>query len=92
MVTKRRVGGYIFRQELNRARRANARAREALRQIVDDRPGPQVLALLLSRAALALGENLDALQEMERIVQGQEKEKAVPDLAGGPGTSIMGGW
>jgi len=56
---------------------------------VDDQPGPQVLALLLSRAALALGENLDALQEMERIVQG---EKTVPDLTGGPGTPIMGGW
>jgi len=89
MVTKRKVGGYIFWQELNRARRANAAAREALRQIVNDRPGPQVLALLLGRAAIALGENLDALQEMERIVRG---EKAVPDLAGGSGTSIMGGW
>jgi len=90
MATKRKVGGYIFRQELNRARRANAAAREALRQIVDDRPGSQVLALLLTRAAIALGENLDALQEVERIAR--EGEKAVPDLAGGSGTPIMGGW
>ena len=67
MAEPRKIGGYIWRQELARAQQSNKLAREALRRIIDERPGPQLLALLLSKAALALGENLEALQELERI-------------------------
>lgn len=68
MAEPRKIGGYIWRQEVARAQMANKRARAALRRIVDERPGPQLTALLLSKAALALAENLDALQELERII------------------------
>ncbi len=46
---------------------ANKAAREALRRIIEEQPGPQTMALLIARAANALGDNLDALREIERI-------------------------
>ena len=51
------------------AREANAKARNALRRIADEQPGPITLAQLLMQAALALSENLSALGEIERIAQ-----------------------
>lgn len=68
-MTPKIVGGYTFRQEVTRAVNANRLARTMLRRIVDDAPGPQTMAVLLAKAANALGENLDALQEIERIAQ-----------------------
>jgi predicted Zn-dependent protease len=52
---------------VQRAINANKAAREALRRIIDDDPGPQMLALLIARAANALGTNLEALQIIGRI-------------------------
>ena len=68
-MTKRKVGGYSFRQELVRATNANRAARSALRRIVDDQPGTQTMAMLIAKAANALAENLDAIGEIERILK-----------------------
>lgn len=66
-MSKRRTGGYVFRQEVVRAVNANRAARDALRRLLDEKPGPQAMAMLIARAAQALGENLDALRELEQI-------------------------
>lgn len=68
-MTKRKPGGYAYRQEINRAMRANAAARRSLSRLIEEQPGPQMTALLVARAANALGENLAALRELERIVE-----------------------
>ncbi len=67
-----KVGGYIYRQELVRAMNANEAARRALRRMVDDQPSPQVLMLLIAKAANALGENLAALRELDVIGRREE--------------------
>lgn len=66
-MTKRKAGGYAWRQELQRAANANKAARQALRRMLEDDPSRQALALLIARAANALAENLEALRELERI-------------------------
>jgi predicted Zn-dependent protease len=72
VTNKRKVGGYAMRQEICRAVNANQAAREALRRLIDDNPGPQTMAILVARAANALGENLAAIREIERIMASSE--------------------
>jgi hypothetical protein len=62
------IGGYIFRQEINRAQRANRAARVAIQQILDNAGNSRALSIALTKATLALAENLEAIQELERIV------------------------
>ena len=66
-MTKKKLGGYAWRQEIVRGKNANRAARNALRRIAEENPGPRTLAMLLLKAANALGENLDSLQELESI-------------------------
>jgi hypothetical protein len=68
-MTAKKIGGYAFRQEIVRAVNANRLARKHLRQVVDDKPGPQTMAVLVAKIANALSENLDAIQEIERIAK-----------------------
>ncbi len=60
-----------MRQEITRAMNANRTAREALRRVIDERPGPQALAMLIAKAASALAESLEALREIERIINNE---------------------
>ena len=55
-MTKKIVGGYAWRQEIIRGRNANRAARHALRRIAEEDPGPRTLAMLLLKAANALGD------------------------------------
>jgi len=68
MTTKRLVGGYTFRAELARARIANKAVRKILQRIIDEKPSPLLMSQFISIAAVALGENLEAITEMERII------------------------
>jgi len=67
VATPRKVGGYVDRQELNRAMRANKAARRVVSRILNERPGPARLSLLLAELAQHLAIELEALMEMERI-------------------------
>lgn len=67
MATDRKTGGYIWRQEIARAIAANNTAREALQRILDDRPGPAATAMYMAQAAIALGDNMDALHALRTI-------------------------
>lgn len=69
---KKKIGGYAWRQEIIRAVNANKAARKALGQIIEEKPGPQTLAMLIAKASAALGENLDAIREIEQIALNAE--------------------
>ena len=69
---RRKPGGYAARRELQRAIRANAKARNALRGIADHVAAsptisPLLISQLLTNAALALAEGSEALRELEQI-------------------------
>jgi len=66
-VTKRKLGGYAFNYEITRARQACRGIRRSLKRIIDEKPGPQASAVLLTRAALSLGDIEEAIAELERI-------------------------
>ena len=69
VATPRKVGGYVFRQELARAINANREARRAIGRLLDGEVTPRLLALYVAKAARALAENLDALREIEEITR-----------------------
>lgn len=73
-MVRRQATGYVMRQEVNRAINANRLARMALQRILDEQPGPAAQAMLIAKTAAALGENLEALREIEQIVQSQKAE------------------
>jgi len=66
-MTERKVGGYIWRQELARAVRANRLARRALKQVLEDEPHGVALMWLLANVAQYLGDERDALAELQQI-------------------------
>ena len=68
-MSKRAVGGYAFNYEVARARNAARKAREALRKLLDDRPGPQTSAMLIASATLALAEAEEALSTIDQIAR-----------------------
>jgi hypothetical protein len=67
MATPRKIGGYTFRAAVASAKQANQQARAAIERVITEDIGTAAKAVLLARAALALGEQLDVLQEIEEI-------------------------
>ncbi len=67
MATAPKPGGYNYRQQIARARSANTRAREYVRRILEEKPGPQLTALYLAGLAVALGDNDNAIVQLEHI-------------------------
>jgi hypothetical protein len=74
-MSKKQPGGYAFRQEVVRAVNANRTARDALRRLLEERPGPQATAMLIAKVAQALSEILDALREIEQIGRNWSSEE-----------------
>lgn len=72
---KPKIGGYHWRQNLQRAVNSNKAARAALRRMIDEEMiSRQVLAILVARAANSLAENLEALRDLEVIVKNERPE------------------
>lgn len=67
MSTTADVGRNTYNQVLTEGRQANLAAREALRRIIDEAPGPQTTAMLIAKAAIHLGKSDEALTELEKI-------------------------
>ena len=72
---RRQLLGYIMRQQVKRAIIANGMARKKLREILQNNAGPQLRALYLAQVGNEFGANLDALREMQLIVNGN-----LPDI------------
>ena len=60
-------GGYLDRQLLARAMRDNTTARKIVGAILQERPGPERLALMLAQLAHHLADQADALKEMDAM-------------------------
>ncbi len=73
-------GGYLDRQLLNQAIRANKEAQRVIGRILQDRPGPERLAILLAQMAHLLGDQGAALREMEAIRLRREREVLAADV------------
>jgi hypothetical protein len=77
MATQRKIGGYVDRQELNRAMQANQNARRVatrMLEMVNERRGMGWLYPLLAQLGQHLSTNLEALVEMERIRQKGDRD------------------
>lgn len=73
MPSKPLVGGYLFKAELARAKNANNAIRKQLQEIIDELgQGERRISYHISLAAMALGNQLDALVSMEQIIAGQD--------------------
>ena len=71
MATPRvKAGGYIYRQRLTDAQRANSTARRYVKLLLDpdDRPGPTLAAYYLAQIASALSDIQEAHAELDRII------------------------
>lgn len=78
MTDKPTIGRNIYNQEIVRGRQAATEARRALRRIIDEQPGPQTIYMLLTSAALSLGEIesvLNRLDEIGRNAKNAEKNE-----------------
>lgn len=67
MADDRIVHGYIDNEDLARARACNRRIRQIFRQIADDRPGAERLAILHLQILSELTAQDDFLERMERL-------------------------
>ena len=72
---KAKPGGYHWKQDIIQAQNANKRIRKIIRRILDDRPGPQEMAALLTRIALATGESDEAIRDLEKIAENGKNER-----------------
>lgn len=70
-MTPRKLTGPAMRGELTRAMNANSHAQANLRRLLNEQPGPQTQAILLAKTASFLGENLEALMELQRVIAKQ---------------------
>ena len=68
-MTKPKVDGYLWRQELAQAIRANRMARKALSRILGENPSQLQMAVLLALVGRYLAENLDALVQLKEIAK-----------------------
>jgi thioredoxin-like negative regulator of GroEL len=71
MSTQKRVGGYVYREQVARGRRALAVTREYVRRLLDERPGAAQTAMYLAQVGLAVGEAEAALTVLDEIGRGQ---------------------
>lgn len=67
MSDKPKIGRNNYNELLRRGRMKTKNARDALRRIVEESPGPQTQALLLTKAALAIGDIEAVLTELDEI-------------------------
>lgn len=67
MSSKPKPGGYFWRQDAARIRQANRKIRQCVRRILEEQPGPQATAVLLTQIALQVGFADEALRDLEDI-------------------------
>ncbi|NOZ27988.1 MAG: hypothetical protein GXP39_08050 [Chloroflexi bacterium] len=67
-------GGYVDNQHLARAMAANHKMRRIVGLILSERPGVERMAILLAQMAYELGEQANALQEMDKIRKSRKEE------------------
>jgi hypothetical protein len=74
-MSKARIGGYGYNQELTRIRNAANAIQDALRTIFEGNPGPQTIIALAGRIAFQITIILDATAKLKDIGQEAKKER-----------------
>ena len=67
MTSKPEIGKNIYNEQLVRGRHATQDARDALRRLIEDQPGPQTTALLIAKVALSISQIEAVLHELDKI-------------------------
>lgn len=67
MTTPPQIGRNVYKEVLRRGRKSTKTVREALRKIVEDAPGPQTTAMLVTQIALAVGTIEAVFGELDEI-------------------------
>jgi hypothetical protein len=67
MTDKPGLGKNVYKQALVRGRHAADDARKALRQLIDDQPGPNTTSLLIAKVALSISQIEAVLNELDEI-------------------------
>jgi hypothetical protein len=65
--TAKRIGGYVYRQELARVRSATGTARDYVKRILEEKPGPALTALYLAHVGIELGVITEAAATLDEI-------------------------
>jgi hypothetical protein len=60
MSDKPQIGRNVYNDALRRGRKNTKVARDALRRLVEDSPGPQTIAMLVTQIAVSVG-NIEAV-------------------------------
>lgn len=67
MSTAKRIGGYVYRQEVARVRSATTTARGYVERILAEKPGPALTALYLAHVGISLGVITEAAAALDEI-------------------------
>lgn len=67
MPTPAQIGKNQYREAIRKGRENNQKIREALRRLFEDNPGPQTQAMLITRIAVATGNNEALFAELDEI-------------------------
>ena len=70
MSTAKRIGGYVYRQEVARVRSATGKARDYVERILEEKPGPALTALYLAHVGIELGVITEAAGVLDEIGRG----------------------
>jgi predicted Zn-dependent protease len=67
VTTSPQPGKNIWKAAITNGRNASKAAREALRRLIEEAPGPQTQAMLIAKAALHLGTVDESFNELNEI-------------------------
>jgi hypothetical protein len=67
MTDKPAIGKNLYNEALVRGRHSASAAREALRRLIDEQPGPQTTSLLIAKVALSIAQLEAVLNELDEI-------------------------
>lgn len=75
MTTKPQLGRNIYQDAIFRAKDSLKNVRGNLKRIVNESPGPQTLAMLITKIALEIGNAEEAVRELEEIGRNAKNQK-----------------
>jgi hypothetical protein len=67
VTTRPQPGKNVWKAAIVNGKHASRAAREALRRLIDDTPGPQTQAMLIAKVALHLGTVDESFNELNEI-------------------------
>jgi hypothetical protein len=72
---KQQIGGYEFKNEINRIRQSSTIIGDSLLKIIETNPGPQTLYALITKMAVHNSIIIDATTKVEKIGANQKEQR-----------------